>query len=239
MRVFILIFCLTLSAKAQFGSYADLPFLASSSSAAAAVTYLVKQDFEGAGYDNGETWVESGTGTINEDYTTVVLEGSESLRINMASQTAKTLIVFPAQREVWAYFLVRFLRFSNAPDLLGGLNENSPTQATLMRQSSGLVSLNNSTSAQPTNSVFTNITYSVWWHEKRTLSNTGIVDIAWSTNTTKPLTNWAGQFARFSNGTRTHDLTNITLFTTQFSLQQEAIFDHVRVSTNEIGDNPP
>jgi len=48
--------------------------------------FLVCQNFEGTGYDNGETWTEEyedgGSGvTINPDYTTTVLRGSESLYI--------------------------------------------------------------------------------------------------------------------------------------------------------------
>jgi hypothetical protein len=72
-------------------------------------SYLIAQNFEGTGYDNGETWVESGPGTINEDYTTppAPLVGSHSLRMSAAAQAMRTTgPVFAPQTEVWGYVLL-------------------------------------------------------------------------------------------------------------------------------------
>ena len=51
--------------------------LAPSGSSTDYAPYLAAQGFEGTGYDNSETWSE--TGTPDEDYTTTALEGSQSL----------------------------------------------------------------------------------------------------------------------------------------------------------------
>lgn len=74
--------------------------LAARGTAAAGPTYLVNQGFEGTGYDNGESWTESGTGTKNEDYTTSPIEGSQSLLISSAGNAAWTTVNFTATQDV-------------------------------------------------------------------------------------------------------------------------------------------
>lgn len=59
---------------------------------APAATYLLNQNFEGTGYDNSESWTETlDGGTVDEDYTTTVLAGSQSLFMPAALNTIGTL----------------------------------------------------------------------------------------------------------------------------------------------------
>lgn len=71
-------------------------------------SYLIEQNFEGTGYDNSESWVEAGTGTIDEDSTTSPLLDSQSLRTSATTQTARaTTPDFAAQDDMWVYFQFR------------------------------------------------------------------------------------------------------------------------------------
>ncbi len=65
--------------------------------------YLVKQDFEGTGYDNSESWTESSS--PDEDYTGLVLEGSQSLQVESGEGGRKG---YTASDAVTACFIIRF-----------------------------------------------------------------------------------------------------------------------------------
>src|SRR5437667_300972 len=106
MRATIIILLgLCLVANAQdFGL--TQPFLAAPPTGAAPCVDLVSQGFEGTGYDNGETWVQSGSDTINKDYTAHVLDGSQSLFI-ASTNGAQTTITFAGQNEVYVYMMIR------------------------------------------------------------------------------------------------------------------------------------
>ena len=67
------------------------------------VGLLVCQNFEGTGYDNGETWVEAGTPLPDEDATATVLRGSQSLSI--ADGTGATYIVISSTGTIYAHWL--------------------------------------------------------------------------------------------------------------------------------------
>lgn len=78
----------------------------------ASPTYLINQNFEGTGYDNSESWTET-AGSPDEDYTGVVLRGSQSLRLdNSGSTTPVTncpyLDTTATGGEDWIFFRVQF-----------------------------------------------------------------------------------------------------------------------------------
>lgn len=66
--------------------------------------FMFCQNFEGTGYDNSETWTEGGT--VDEDYTTTVLRGSQSCSIadssNIRHDTGGTYT------EIYAFARYRF-----------------------------------------------------------------------------------------------------------------------------------
>lgn len=72
--------------------------------AAASVSYLINQNFEGTGYDNSETWVDAGT--PDENYTTTALRGSQSFYA--ASGANNAVFTLPASKgELWAHVIYR------------------------------------------------------------------------------------------------------------------------------------
>lgn len=70
--------------------------------------FLVCQNFEGAGYDNSESWTEEiGTtgGVVNEDYTTSPGRGSQSLQVRPGSTTPSyTYMTFTPQAAIYGHF---------------------------------------------------------------------------------------------------------------------------------------
>src|SRR5690349_15328802 len=65
-------------------------------------TYIIKQDFEGTGYDNGETWNEFIDANVDADYATspAPLVGSQSLKVGVV----ETYNQFTGVSEIYGYF---------------------------------------------------------------------------------------------------------------------------------------
>ena len=80
--------------------------------ASPAASYLVNQNFEGTGYDNGETWTEYvGTGaTVNEDYATspAPLAGEQSLYVVGGSDDGETYTSFSSSGTIHVRMMIRF-----------------------------------------------------------------------------------------------------------------------------------
>jgi len=64
--------------------------------------YLIAQGFEGAGYDNGETWTILG-GAPSPDDTSYPYEGTQNLHIYPSNDAIRTPDFAP-QSEIWYYF---------------------------------------------------------------------------------------------------------------------------------------
>jgi hypothetical protein len=99
----LLLLALTVSAFGQaFPGTAAYQAAFLKPAAGGGATYLVNQNFEGTGYDNGETWAESGT--ANEDYGTP-LKGSQSLHVSGSFSGSSTDFA----NQTTAYAHCRFL----------------------------------------------------------------------------------------------------------------------------------
>lgn len=73
----------------------------------ASVSWIVNQNFEETGYDNGEAsrWTEP-SGTVNEDYTSVVLRGSQSMQ-NTTATAYGMCDLLADYTELWLHFKVQ------------------------------------------------------------------------------------------------------------------------------------
>lgn len=207
-------------------------------------TYLVNQTFETptTGYDHGETWTQSGGATITPNYSGLVLQGTQSLRIvyTGGGAVAQTQTTFAAQNEIWVYFMLRFPNLTDHNPAYIGWLEIPGTTISMTINNTFTVSISGSVTATTVATMTSNTTYHVWAHYKKGSGTDQVQDIAFSTTGIKPLS--GNNFAQAINGNRTTQITKLTLawdgegasFPTR-----EYIFDKIRVANTCIGDNPP
>lgn len=234
--------------RAQFGTPRDLAFWGKRPSQLGTCgwdgNYLVQQTFETptTGYDNGETWTESGAATITPNYSGVVLQGTQSLRIVEVGSgaVAQTQTSFAAQDEIWVYFMLRFPNLTDHnPAYIGWIGTPGSVVAINVNLNF-TVSICGSACATTVATMTSNTTYHVWAHYKKGSGTDQVQDIAFSTTGIKPLA--GNNFAQTINGDRTAQISKLTLawdgegaaFPTR-----EIIFDKIRVANTCIGDNPP
>ncbi len=214
-------------------------FIASLSAQAAApgASYLVNQGFEGAGYDNGETWTESGT--VDEDYTTETIIGSQTCAVT--GIFANTYASYSGQTDVWAFTRLRFrtginggttfrnyfyiadssgtilasIKFANVDGIGSACNVRLETSGTESASSASTVDINTS--------------YYVWLH----FVSGGTCSAHISTSSTRPSADGGGDvYLTKSAGSAT--AARIYLM----NVDGIPVFDHVLVDDAEIGNNP-
>ena len=201
--------------------------------------WLVFQTFETptTGYDNGETWTGTGTGTVDPAYTGVVLQGTQSLRLNQSANTAQTITSFAAQDELYGYFMFRAISgFPGNPSFLVWLNDSSTIGIEV--NSDATLTITGNIASTTVATMTTNVTYHIWWHYKKSPGGANqIQEIAFSTDTLKPTS--GNNYAGTSGGSRTTQITSFQCGWDSFAFTQQFIFDKIRISTNCIGSNPP
>jgi hypothetical protein len=198
-------------------------------------TYLREQGFEGAGYDNGETWTESGA-TINEDYTGVVLDGSQTLRIAWASTAPNTKTSFTSVDEVWVYFLLRPITIENANRIIASIT-GSGTRVLELKvvASTAALRVQWGSTATTVGTLSAATTYHVWVHYKKGTGANSIIDVGFSTDGTRPTS--GNNFAQSTSNSSTIQVNELILGEGT-SYIQEYLYDKVRVDDVQIGDNP-
>jgi hypothetical protein len=201
-------------------------------------TYLVKQDFEGAGYDNSETWTESGVG-IDEDYTGVVLAGSQSLRINSSAASAHTSSpTFTGQAEVWGYFIYRPASLPAASTVIANFLTAVGNDCLRLRINSGgalLIRAGGGTEATSVGTLSAGTTYHIFLYFLKGSGANAFASVAFSTDGTKPTS--GNNYRESTNGTITSDV-EVFRFGQASSSTMDFVFDKVRVDDVTIGDNP-
>ncbi len=201
-------------------------------------SYLVHQDFEGTGYDNGETWSEAGTGTMDEDYTGVVLDGLQSLRLNLVNQSAIVTNAFVASDEIWIYFLMRVVSQTANAYFFSCLG-SAPSACDAYIDGAWRLNFCGDLCAQPATAITSNVTYHVWMHYKKGAGFSSINSIGFSTDGIRPTS--GGTYAEQTSGNRTQPIFKICFpkRSDEGSVSKQIIYDKVRVSITQIGDNPP
>lgn len=205
-----------------------------SSAAAGGATYLVKQDLEGTGYDNSETWTESGT--ADEDYATAPapLVGSQSLRMSGTTERDSSPS-FAGQSTVWVYFQFNVTTLPSSGNSTFGLFIGPSvgvevTSAGVIRTWSGSV-----------NGSFTSdaITAGVTYHGRfRYTAGSGANAVGtFEFNTSATFTGSGNKFSSFTNGSETQNCTQLQL-RAEGTQTMTIIFDKIRVDDVIIGDNP-
>jgi hypothetical protein len=209
--------------------------------------YILTENFESPGYDFPCTnWVESGSGTYtnNPTYTNVVLQGSYSFQHYSSTGIGNTHANFAsAYNELWFYGLLRPITLPPASQrimtLLGGSTGGS-----------GLLQINNlgqlsvavdgqSAFATTADGMSVGTTYRVWVRIKiGTTAGPIAATVGFSTTGTKPLS--GTKYAENLNNPNYDSGQMVGLQLGEFtSSTMEMIWDTLRVSTTNIGDNPP
>lgn len=222
---------------------------------------LVNQNFEGTGYDNGESWLEwtGGTltsGVLNANYTTA-LRGSQSLRIkDDASYGIAALTKFGDNTGYNA--LYGFFRFK-LTDLPTGTSEvqthynaqgdvNEPDyidyheviSVTPSGSQYGWV-VQNLTGVTGTTLYNVNTTYYVWWYIAHAADKTSSGWIKISASQAIPETNeveWSGKavYDAVNGSPMVYRGTNTVGFTSQHGNSYDYTVDQAIVSESEIGN---
>lgn len=204
------------------------------------ITYLLQENFEGTGYEN--SWTEAGTGTIDKDYTGTVLEGSQSLRINLSSQSGRTTNTLSVdQAIIEAYFLFRPVAIpSGQRQIWASKDSGGNYMGELQINASGalIAQAGGGSTATTTGTLSAGTTYHVWVRVATGTGANGVCSVGFSTDGTRPTS--GNNYKSSSNGTRTTS-NHFTIFgsyaaaTTTF----EWIFDKYRITDGTtIGDNP-
>jgi len=202
-------------------------------------TYLIKQDFEGTGYDNSESWTE--TTNPDEDYATAPapLVGSQSIYFNGTGQRA-TSPTFTGQLEVWAYFQIRIVNLGTTGGTLFTLLPLGIAVDLNNSAGSGSPRIGGSVnSARTTDAMTTGTTYHVLIHyiadqDGGAASAFGSVEF----NTSATFTGSGNKFTSFTTGTETGSVTGIRLQGETGGTAVEWIFDKARADDVAIGNNP-
>jgi hypothetical protein len=229
----IALLCLSLPCAAQ--EIFPGPIMRTIAAAGGGATYLVDQDFEGAGYDNGETWTEAGSGTKDEDYTGTVLDGSQSLRIAQSSQNATTQTTFTANDEVWVYALFRPVSIPASTQTILEVKNNTTSLVQLRHPGDGHLRVQGSTTATTVGLVSAGTTYHIWLRYVKGTGANAIASIGFSTDGTRPTS--GNNFAQFTTGDATLQA-DVLVIGGPGITTQEHIWDKVRVDDVVIGDNP-
>lgn len=200
------------------------------------VTYLIKQGFEGTGYDNSESW-STAAGDPDPDSASNAFEGTQSLDID-ASSDAAISPVFTAQSECWVYFTMyvtaiptttrTLLRFQDAA--------NTATAAYVDMTNTGAVRMLHSGGGTANSTPFTasiNTRYHVWVRFKKGTGANGEIELWHSTTDTKP----GSSTDITTNGVGTIDAERVIMGNNGAS-GAAVQFDKIRVDDVVIGSAP-
>ncbi len=219
-----------------------LPFGFWKTSGGGGPSYLVNQNFEGTGYDNGETWTSAGGGTVNADYATNPIVGSQSLYIT--GTATSTYRSFSAQDSVFGFARVRFETYDTGGNRnFWSIRDGSGTSvadfgitsAGKMRATAAGGSANTSLDTIPTGGGYD---LYIWFEYVKGTGSDAIARVGWSMDGTKPtFAASAAKSAVSSNGTTTSQGARFYWGATASSVF-EIVTDKTLISTTAIGNNP-
>ena len=191
-------------------------------------SYLIDQNFEADGYDNGESW--TATGTANPDYTADPIAGSQSL--NVSGVDTATSPVFEAQSDIWVRAAVRMDTFSTSTNAFLKLRDVSDnTVVALYCGSSGDLGVGTSSGKITAAGVFQaeSVVMYLWLHYTVGTGSNGTREAYASTDGVKP----AVAILSDTSFDATDDVSKIVLTS---SPDANIIFDQLTVSDIELGD---
>ena len=201
--------------------------------ATAGSSYIINQNFEGTGYDNGETWTEAGTGTVDEDHTGTVIVGSQSLRVNISAQTGSTYASFAAQSSLFVKFRFQVASTSSNPTIVTIRNGTTILASLILVGVNRTLRVNGGGSnGSASGTINANQTKWVWFEYVKGTGSNAICRAGWKDDgdPTKPdLSTTGAQTCIATNGNGTLDADRIYLGHS-VSSTYECFFDAVQVA---------
>lgn len=193
--------------------------------------WLIKQGFEGDGYDNGESWTPvgtGGTGAVDPDYTGIVLAGSRSLRILLSSQSGGTYREVAANGALYVRMMLRM--DSTANGVIATMRTANTVRATLSRIGNKMrVQASGGSANDTTDDIPTGTTLYLWFEYVSGSGSDAIARAGWSTTPTKPTLAAGGATTCAStNGTGTGTVNRLYLGTTASTSSFDVVYDQIR-----------
>ena len=152
-------------------------------------SYLICQNFEGAGYDNGEIWTSGGV-TVNPDEATTVLRGSQSLSISDTGANPWVYSpLFTAQAHVYGHFMFRTTDVTQAAAgqyIFELWNGEEASLGAIYLAYNGVLRGYHGTATANGSTLVNDTTYHIWWEYIAGSGSDGVLNIWLSTSTTKP-----------------------------------------------------
>lgn len=232
MKIFLLsIACLYLGTAHAVAGFILNPYRFVSSGS----SFLLNQNFEGTGYDNGETWTEAGTGTVDEDHTGTVIAGSQSLRINLASQNGSSYTEFTAQSALYIKFRFRVASTNGGNQVVATIRDGATVLGTLTL--AGASRVLRATAAGGSNGTSTDVlpvdtNLYVWFEYIQGTGANAICRCGWATTDSKPsLASTGTKTGVSSNGTSTSQPNRLYFGNTGTGIV-ECFFDVVQAASS-------
>lgn len=190
-------------------------------------SWVIKQGFEGPGYDNGETWVQGGgSGIVNPDYSINPIAGSESLEITGGGNN-NTFTYFEFSANANFYVRMRARIVTDSGIMASIRAPTSATRANLTFSSGKLrVQASGGSNVNSVDNVPIGSNIYIWFEYEKGTGSNAIARAGWSLNSTKPI--WGSNTTCISNnGTGTDDVYRFYLGSTLGS-SGSFIFDEIR-----------
>lgn len=196
-------------------------------------TYLLSQDWDGAGLPSG--WYAGGTGSSDPDFTPSI-DGTESLNIVQASQYYTSFnngAPFAATANLTLVGMFKATTFPGDYQEFIALNDVSSVATILVAIESNKIYIQSGAGSDAgVMTISTGTTYYYWLeYEKNTGVNNGKGRIYISTTTTKP----GSPDASFTNGTLSNDTVFAALGRNSAGTTLNITYDHVRVIAGTQG----
>jgi hypothetical protein len=193
-------------------------------------TYLVNEGFEGAGTPSG--WTTAGGSGCNFDYTTTILEGTQSLAIEGTVDSAAQSPVFTAQTQICLFCMFRFTALPASQINCFGWNSVGATKTFIGVTTTGAISLNylGGGSATSVGTMSANTLYYCKYYYRPSAS-ASLIYFSFSTDGFMPFR--GNNFVSLA-GTTTGNPDQVSF--ENFEPSQTWIWDHVRVASQDLGD---
>lgn len=236
LGILILAACVcTATAQARM----NVTVVAGGTPAAAACTencadFIYCQNAEGAGYDNSETWTETGS-TVNEDYTTTVLRGSQSIYFPTTGSLIELISANASlYDEVWVHFQLRIISLPTSSNQgIIHIQRQGVADVTMLRlNTDGTFTLvqEGGGTATTAGAYSTGTNYHVWVRSVKSTGSNGVGALYIGTTSTRP----GSAVASFSNGGATNQADRIVFKNQNSGLAY--IIDQIYFDNAEIGN---
>lgn len=197
-------------------------------------SFYFTEDFEGTGYEN--SWSEVGVGTMNEDYTTDVLRGSQSFQLVASAADVRAFAGLTSKSTVYGCLQIKINSVSGAPTLFSLRNTGTLLLSVLYSDTTGKLRLvMGAITAETTDSFPIGSKVWIWFRYTAGTGSNAIGNLAFSTDGIKPTS--GGKVASITNGVQTANVNRIYCGHTS-NITLNAIYDRIVLAESEIWDNP-